>query len=66
MLLAVCCFACTPAMGNFKVFMEAHLGETSRKIWNVVLYALVPVALLLLSTANLVGDSYNPFLYFQF
>ena len=46
--------------------MEAHLGETSRKIWNVVLYALVPVVLLLLSTANLVGDSYNPFLYFQF
>ena len=65
-LLAVCCFACTPALGNFKVFMEGHLGETSRKIWNVVLYALVPVALLLLSTANLVGDSYNPFLYFQF
>ena len=65
-LLAVCIFACTPAMGNFKVFMEGHLGETSRKIWNVVLYALVPVALLLLSTANLVGDSYNPFLYFQF
>ena len=65
-LLAVCCFACTPVMGRFKAFMEAHLGETSRKIWNVVLYALVPVALLLLSTANLVGDSYNPFLYFQF
>lgn len=27
---------------------------------------LFPVALLLLSTAALVGDSYNPFLYFQF
>ncbi len=65
-LLAVCCFACTPAMGNFKVFMEGHLGEDARRVWNVVLYALVPVALLLLSTANLVGDSYNPFLYFQF
>ncbi|MDO4608985.1 MAG: MBOAT family O-acyltransferase [Clostridia bacterium] len=36
----------------------------------VVLYAfgrvLVPLILLLLSTAALVGDSYNPFLYFQF
>lgn len=35
-----------------------------------VLYAvgriLVPLLLLLLSTAALVGDSYNPFLYFQF
>ena len=27
---------------------------------------LVPVVLLLLATANLVGDSYNPFIYFQF
>ncbi len=27
---------------------------------------LIPVILLLLSTAALVGDSYNPFLYFQF
>ncbi|MBQ2316344.1 MAG: MBOAT family protein [Clostridia bacterium] len=35
-----------------------------------VLYAvgriLIPIILLLLSTAALVGDSYNPFLYFQF
>lgn len=28
--------------------------------------ALTPVVLLVLSTVNLVGDSYNPFLYFQF
>ena len=31
-----------------------------------VQYGVVPVVLLLLSTACLVGDSYNPFLYFQF
>ena len=65
-LLAVCIFACTPVMGRFKAFMEGHLGEGARKIWNVCLYAVLPVILLLLSTANLVGDSYNPFLYFQF
>ena len=65
-LLAVCIFACTPVMGRFKAFMEGHLGEGARKIWNVCLYAVLPVVLLLLSTANLVGDSYNPFLYFQF
>ena len=29
-------------------------------------YALIPVALLLISTAALVGASYNPFLYFRF
>ncbi|MGN1316660.1 MAG: MBOAT family O-acyltransferase [Acutalibacteraceae bacterium] len=32
------------------------------KIFSIVL----PVAVLFLSTLNLVGDSYNPFLYFQF
>ena len=35
-----------------------------------ILYAagriIIPIVLLLLSTAALVGDSYNPFLYFQF
>ena len=36
------------------------------KVWNVVIYSVVPVVLLLLATANLVGDSYNPFIYFQF
>jgi len=31
-----------------------------------VAQSVLPVLLLLLSTAALVGDSYNPFLYFQF
>ena len=31
-----------------------------------IISAIVPVALLILSTLSLVGDSYNPFLYFQF
>ena len=35
-------------------------------VWNVVMYSVIPVVLLLLSTACLVGDSYNPFIYFQF
>jgi hypothetical protein len=35
-------------------------------VWNIVFYSLIPVVLLLLSTAGLVGDSYNPFIYFQF
>ncbi|MGN1116988.1 MAG: MBOAT family protein, partial [Acutalibacteraceae bacterium] len=28
--------------------------------------AVIPVLMLVLSTLSLVGDSYNPFLYFQF
>ncbi len=31
-----------------------------------IIAAIIPVALLVLSTLSLVGDSYNPFLYFQF
>ena len=31
-----------------------------------IISAIIPVALLILSTLSLVGDSYNPFLYFQF
>ena len=36
------------------------------KAGKVLLYGILPVLLLLLSTACLVGNSYNPFLYFQF
>ncbi len=52
-----------------------HFGEMLRysymdKKGMSVLYAigriLIPIILLVLSTAALVGDSYNPFLYFQF
>ena len=40
------------------------------KRWVSTTYAIgrifIPLILLMLSTAALVGDSYNPFLYFQF
>ena len=35
-------------------------------VWDALRYGVIPVILLLLSTAALVGDSYNPFIYFQF
>ena len=46
----------------------AELGEQlfAPKLWRFVSTALVPIALLLLSTVGLVGNSYNPFIYFQF
>ena len=48
--------------------LEVHALHEPKfgKVWNVVIYSVIPVALLLLSTAALVGDSYNPFIYFQF
>ena len=37
-----------------------------KRVRDFVSYALVPISLLLVSTMGLVGNSYNPFIYFQF
>ena len=67
-LLAVCCFASTPVTKKIKTWLEETLSANAftRTIWNLTVYSVIPVILLLLSTAALVGDSYNPFIYFQF
>ena len=67
-LLIVCVIAATPLPKLLYQRLDAAIAErkTLRVAWNVVFYSLIPVALLLLSTAGLVGDSYNPFIYFQF
>ena len=67
-LLAAAALISTPFMKWFCAKAEgfAYGYKTLAKIWDVVYYALVPVVLLLLSTACLVGDSYNPFIYFRF
>lgn len=41
-------------------------GGTALLVWDSVRTCVVPVILLLLSTCALVGDSYNPFIYFRF
>ena len=61
-ILAVSAFACLPLVRN----MSRKLMAKESKFYDVVLYSVLPVVLLLLSTAALVGDSYNPFIYFQF
>lgn len=67
-LLAVAILTSTPLTKLLKErlggFAAAHGGAAV--CWNILAYSLVPVVLLLLSTAGLVGDSYNPFLYFRF
>ena len=71
-LLAVCVLVCTPVSKQIRTAIEAWMasGGFVRRalsvIWSFVFYSLIPVVLLLLSTASLVGDSYNPFIYFQF
>ena len=60
--------ASTPVFTLLKTRLEGFSQKHGRleTAWNVGFYSLIPVILLLLSTACLVGDSYNPFLYFQF
>ena len=67
-LLLAACLACTPLLQWVRQKIDAGLPAQGvlRQCWNWVFYGLIPVALLLLSTANLVGDSFNPFIYFQF
>ena len=66
-LLIVCCIVCTPLAKCLRGKVETVTeGTVLGKVWDVVFYSLIPAILLLLSTACLVGDSYNPFIYFQF
>ena len=63
-LLLFSALACTPLIGSLGKRLDLRYGEA--RAWRILRDCLVPVALLLLSTCMLVGESYNPFLYFQF
>ena len=74
--LAVAILACTPMVPSVgKAFerMRTSVENGTAKAYtktSVVVYdavtAVIPVGLAFLSLLCLVGDSYNPFLYFQF
>ncbi len=59
-LLTASMLACTPLFRN----ISDCLAENA--FWRGCRKILIPIILLLLSTCALVGESYNPFLYFQF
>ncbi len=65
-LLAVSIFACTPVAKRFSDAMARRCRAEGSQSWELVRTCAVPVLLLLLATSSLVGDSYNPFIYFQF
>ncbi len=67
-LLAVAVVASTPLMKQLRQVLEGfcHRRGNLGVYWDVFFYSILPVCLLLLSVACLVGDSYNPFIYFQF
>ena len=59
-LLLVSAVACTPLPKALSDRLAVY------GVWAGCRKALFPIVLLLLSTCALVGESYNPFLYFQF
>ena len=70
-ILIVAMIACTPIIPFLQKKLttaaenRGFVGGVARTVVNVVA-VVAPVALLVLSVLALVGDSYNPFLYFRF
>ncbi len=61
--LGVCVIACTPIIPKVNAILRKNkYGETVAD----AVQALCPVILIILSAFALAGDTYNPFLYFQF
>ena len=63
----IACSPIVPALG--KLLLPAHREKpwsAARQTLCGILFAILPVALILLSLIFLVGNTYNPFLYFQF
>ncbi len=61
-LLIVSAIVSTPLGKKLSGWLASAFGGG----WDFVRCAIIPAVLLLLSTAALVGNSYNPFIYFQF
>ena len=65
--LAIAVIAVTPVVHNIGRAISVVSGRSAA--WfrvNSVVQVAMPLVLLLISTMSLVGNSYNPFLYFQF
>lgn len=65
--LIVAVIACTPLVRMMGEILSKN-ADNEIRFANIqgVLQIILPIILLLVSTLGLVGDSYNPFLYFQF
>ena len=67
-LLIAAIIASTPLPHLLRLKTQSRAAVSSKlsNLYNIIFYSVIPVILLILSTASLVGDSYNPFIYFQF
>ena len=61
--LIVCVLACTPIVPCVSRLLEKN--RYTKRVGQVI-SAVAPAALIILSLLALAGDSYNPFIYFQF
>jgi alginate O-acetyltransferase complex protein AlgI len=63
-LAILACFPIAPALGK----LLTRMGRSSRAVskLNEILSVAIPPLLVFVSLLALVGNSYNPFLYFQF
>lgn len=67
LFLIVAVIACTPLAKNIGKYLTVLAkNNATAAIINTTRRIVIPIVLLILSTMSLVGDSYNPFLYFQF
>jgi alginate O-acetyltransferase complex protein AlgI len=63
-LAILACFPIAPALGKLLTRMGSHSPAVSKL--NAILSVAIPPLLVFVSLLALVGNSYNPFLYFQF
>ncbi len=64
--IIIAIIAVTPLIKFISEKLKPKKNKTVYSVIYHIITAIIPVILLLLSTVMLVGDSYNPFLYFQF
>lgn len=66
-ILLYCAVISTPIVKRIgEIVRFTLMNKRSAKVLYAAGRILIPLFLLIVSTAALVGDSYNPFLYFQF
>ena len=66
-ILIFCVFVSTPIVrGVGSLVRYTYMDKKGIAVLYTIGRIMIPLLLLFLSTAALVGDSYNPFLYFQF
>lgn len=63
----ICVVACTPLIKNISSALKKRAEQGGAAMYIINLLDIIfPVGLLLISVLSLIGDSYNPFLYFRF